>query len=36
MSYGDATDIHDKIVWVISKEKHDEILARLKRLFPQQ
>jgi hypothetical protein len=35
MPYGGATDIHGRIVWVISKEKHDEILARLKRLFPE-
>jgi hypothetical protein len=35
MPYGGAADIHGKIVWVISKEKHDEILARLKRLFPE-
>jgi hypothetical protein len=35
MPYGGAADIHGKIVWVISKEKHDEILVRLKRLFPE-
>lgn len=35
MPYGGATDIHVRIVWVISKEKHDEILTRLKQLFPE-
>jgi len=35
MPYGGATDIHGKIVWVITKERHDEIFERLKRLFPE-
>jgi hypothetical protein len=35
MPYGGATDIHGKIVWIINKERHDEIFDRLKRLFPE-
>jgi len=35
MPYGGATDIHGKIVWAITKERHDEIFERLKRLFPE-
>ena len=35
MPYGGATDIHGKIAWVITKERHDEIFDRLKRLFPE-
>jgi hypothetical protein len=35
MPYGGATDINGKIVWVITKERHDEIFDRLKRLFPE-
>jgi len=35
MPYGGAIDIHGKTVWVVSKEEHDEMLARIKKLFPE-
>ena len=40
MPYGGATDIHGKIVWVINKEKHDEIFdhslaSDLRKLYTQ-
>jgi hypothetical protein len=33
MPYGGATDIHGKIVWVVTKEEHDEMMARIIRAF---
>ena len=33
MPYGGATDIHGTIVQVVTKEEHDEMMARIKRVF---
>jgi hypothetical protein len=35
LPYGGATDIHGRIVWVVSKKEHDEMMARINRLFPE-
>lgn len=35
LPYGGATDIHGRIVWAVSKEEHDEMMARINRLFPE-
>ncbi len=33
MHYGGATDIHGRILWVVTKEEHDEMMARIKKAF---
>ena len=33
MPYGGATDIHGKILWKVSKEEHDLMMARIKKAF---
>lgn len=33
MPYGGATDIHGKILWKVSKEEHDQMMARIKKAF---
>lgn len=33
MPYGGATDIHGKIIWKVSKEEHDQMMARIKKAF---
>jgi mRNA-degrading endonuclease RelE of RelBE toxin-antitoxin system len=33
--YGGATDIHGCIVWAVTKEEHENMMARINRLFPE-
>ena len=35
LPYGGATDIHGCIVWVVTKEEHEKMMARINRLFPE-
>jgi hypothetical protein len=35
LPYGGATDLHGRIVWAVTKEEHDEMLARINRMFPK-
>ena len=36
MPYGGATDIHGKILWKVSKEEHDQMMARIKKAFEKE
>ena len=36
MPYGGATDIHGKILWKVSKEEHDQMMARIKKAFGKE
>ena len=36
MPYGGATDIHGKILWKVSKEEHDLMMARIKKAFEKE
>jgi len=35
LPYGGATDLQGRIVWAVTKEEHDKMLARINRLFPE-
>jgi hypothetical protein len=35
LPYGGATDIHGCIVWAVTKEEHEKMMARINRLFPE-
>ena len=35
LPYGGATDLHGRVVWAVTKEEHDKMLARINRLFPE-
>jgi hypothetical protein len=36
MPYGGATDIYGKILWKVSKEEHDQMMARIKKAFGKE
>jgi len=36
MPYDGATDIHGKIFWKVSKEEHDQMMARIKKAFEKK
>ena len=36
LPYGGATDIHGKILWKVSKEEHDQMMARIKKAFEKE
>ena len=33
LPYGGAVDIHGNIIWKVTKEEHDEMMARVNRIF---
>lgn len=35
LPYGGATDLHGRVVWAVTKEEHDKMLARINHLFPE-
>ena len=35
LPYGGATDLHGRVVWAVTKEEHDKMLARIDHLFPE-
>ena len=35
LPYGGATDTYGRIVWAITKEEHEKMMARINRLFPK-